>query len=283
MRIPNRHEVARAFSEKEAFAHAGKLYSDWITTNTPPPSAGIVAEREAAVFRPALELQLAGLSMLSGTDMKAPMNLIVSFSCFSVDHLLWGWFAAVNFHPRIAFSLSRSAVEAAIFSVAAATDYAQFKTIWNTRQGTGGAVLKVLKNVPGDLRWLLNTAWQVMAKLGHASDGPVLSSMTSFSDAGEVRTGISFAGQFGGALDARQLDGCVDSFCIAATANVEVMNLCLRPEFTTSDEWSRRFDTLRQHLDKREPIPPERAEHYERYRKRFGPRPESSNRSPTTP
>ena len=183
----------------------------------------------------------------------------------------------------VAEGVALEAVEAAIFAVAAATDYEQFKAIWNTRQGTGGAVLKVLKNVPDDLRWFLNTAWQVMAKLGHASDGPVLSSMTSFSDAGEVRTGISFAGQFGGALDARQLDGCVDSFCIAATANVEVMNLCLRPEFTTFDEWSRRFDTLRQHLDKREPIPPERAEHYERYRKRFGPRPESSGGAPTTP
>ena len=218
MRIPNRSEVTRSFSEIEAFAHASELYNDWITRNTPPPSAEIVSDLENMAFRPAVELQLAGLSMLGDRDIKALGDLVLSFACFSVDHVLWGWFAAVNFHPRIAFSLFRSALEASIFAIAATEDYSQFKSMWDTRRGTGGAILKQLKKstvIPKRLVWFLDSAWQVMKKLGHASNGPLLSAMTTCSEGEEVKTGLTFAGQFGGSPDARQLQNCVNAFCLA--------------------------------------------------------------------
>jgi hypothetical protein len=272
MRIPNRSEVTRPFSETEAFAHASELYHNWITSNTPPPSAEIVSDLETRVFRPAVELQLAGLSMLGDRDMKAPTNLVLSFACFSVDHLLWGWFAAVNFHPRIALSLSRAGLEASIFAIAATQDYGRFKSIWNTREGTGGSVLKKV-TIAKDLRWLLNSAWKTLVELGHASHGPVLSSLTRFIDEKEVKTGISFAGQFGGSLDARQLQACVNAFCLASTAGVEAMNICLKPLFPSCEEWSRRFAQFQEELNKREPIPDYLAVRVDDFRKYFGPRP----------
>lgn len=273
MMIPNRFEVTRAFTEPEAFLHADKLYSDWITRNTPPQSADIVGDREAMVFRPALELQLAGLCLLGDTDMDSPTNQVAAFFCFTVDHLLWGWFAAVNCHPRIAFSLVRSALEASIFAIAAKTDYARFKSIWNSRDGTGGKVLNRLKGIPDDLRWLLHSAWQLMVKLGHASDGPVLSAMTTFAEGEERKAGITFAGQFAGPLDGRQLIGCADAFCIAAIASVEAMAICLAPLFKTSVEWLRRFGEFQRKMDTRVPIPDEMVTYYSEHMKRFGERP----------
>ena len=277
MRIPNRCEVTRTFSETEAFDHASELYCDWVTRNTPPPSMEIVSELENKVFRPAVELQLAGLSMLGDRDMKAPTNLVSSFASFSVDHLLWGWFAAVNFHPRIAFSLSRSALEASIFAIAATVDYSLFKSIWDTRRGTGGFILNELKKstaIPKDLLWFLDSAWQVMKKLGHASNGPVLSAMTKFSEGGEIKTGITFAGQFGGSLDAWQLENCVNAFCLAATAGVEAMNIGLKPLFPSSNEWYRRFVEFQEKQNKQVPIPDYLADHIDEFRKYFGEKPE---------
>lgn len=274
MRIPHRSEVTRPFSETEAFAHASELYRDWVTRNTPHPSAGIVSELEGQVFRPAVELQLAGLSMLGDRDMTEPIHLVLSFACFSVDHLLWGWFAAVNFHPRIAFTLSRSALEASIFAIAAALDYRRFKSIWNTRRGTGGAVLKELRNIPKDLSWFLNSSWKMMAELGHAGGGPVLASLTTFSEGEQVKKGITFAGQFGGSLDARQLENCVNAFCIAATAGAEAMNIGLKPLFTNSEGWSLRFEQLQKQLNTHAPVPDYLAPHIEKFRKQLGPRPE---------
>ncbi|MBM4146790.1 MAG: hypothetical protein FJ240_11060 [Nitrospira sp.] len=262
-----------AFSEQEAFAHAGELYRDWITRNTPPPSAEIVSELETKVFRPDVELQLAGLSILGAQEFAEPTHLVLSLACFTIDHLLWGWFAAVNFHPRIAFSLSRSALEASIFGIAAATDYSTFKSIWNSRHGTGGTVLKEMKNLPKDLRWFLNSSWKMMAELGHASSGPVLSSLTMFSDGEQVKRGITFAGQFGGSLDGRQLDNCVNAFCIAATAGTEAMNIGLRPSFTQSTEWCRRFEEFQRQLDTEGPLPAYLAEYVDEFRKYFGRKP----------
>lgn len=273
MRVPNRSEVTRSFSEKEAFAHASELYRDWVTLNTPPPSAEIVSDLETKVFRPAVELQLAGLSMLGDKDLKSPTNLVLSFACFCVDHLLWGWFAAVNFHPRIACSLSRSALEASIFAVAATVDYSKFKPIWDSTRGTGSEVLRKVTTIPTDVHWFLSCTWKVLAGLGHASHRPVLSAITTFHEGKDLKKGITFAGQFGGSLDARQLENCVNAFCLVATAGVEAMNMGLRHLFPSSEEWSRRFHQLKEQLNKQEPIPGYLAVHVDEFRKHFGRRP----------
>ncbi len=275
MKIPNRTEVTRSFSETEAFAHASELYHDWITLNTPLPSAEIVSDLETKVFRPSVELQLAGLSMLGDRDMKAPTNLVLSFACFSVDHLLWGWFAAVNCHPRIAFSLSRSALEASIFAIGATAEYSEFKRIWDRGDGTGSAVLREQKTFPEKLRSFLWSVWRVMAGLGHASHGPVLSAMTTFCEGEELKTGITFAGQFGGSLDALQLHNCVNAFCLAATAGVEAMNIGLKPLLPSCEEWSRRYIQFQEQMNKREPVPDYLAGRVDEFRKHFGRRPTS--------
>lgn len=229
MRIPNRSEVTREFSEKEAFEHAAILYDDWITKNTPSVSSGIVAELEQLVYRPAVELQLAGLSILGGKELNSPANLALSFSCFAVDHLLWGWFAAVNLHPRIAFSLTRSALEASIFEIAVTKNCRNFMEKWNSHRGTGGSVLRELSNIPDDLKWLLMSAWKLLVSQGHASSGPVLSASTLFMEGSKKKVGVSFAGQFGGALDVRQLNQCINGFCLTSHAAVHAMNIGLKP------------------------------------------------------
>jgi hypothetical protein len=220
-----------------------------------------------------LKLQLAGLSLIAPQDLSEPNHMVVAFATYAVDLQLWGWFAAINAHPRIAFSLVRSALEAVIFGVAAAQDYGEFKRVWSTRQGTGGAVLRNLKNVPDDTRWLLNSAWRLMAELGHASSGPVLSAMTVFRDGAETRRGLTFAGQFAGPLDARQLEGCAHAFCITAASATQFFALSLRPLLSGSNEWTRRYEQLQRELDKVVPLPRHLEECAEDHRKRFGARP----------
>jgi hypothetical protein len=135
-------------SESEAFEQAAALYAALVTARTPPGSAEIILEREQAVFRPATELQLAGLNLLSGRDFEKPQAVPLSLACFTVDHLLWGWSAAVHAQPRVAATLSRAAIEAAIFTVAATENFHGFEGVWSTPKGTGGAVLRSIGTYP---------------------------------------------------------------------------------------------------------------------------------------
>ena len=265
MRIPNRVDVTRQFSEQEAFTHAAEIYDDWITKNTPPQSAAIVAEVERLVFRPAMELQIAGLSLLADPDLSEPRHHIVAFACHAVDLQLWGWFAAVNCHPRIAFSLSRSALEACIFGIAASQDYHAFRVIWESRNGTGGNVLKRINNLSPDTRWLLENAWKLQAAMGHASSGPVLSALTRFLDGDQTRYGLTFAGQFAGPLDASQLEGCVHAFSTTAIAAARFFSLGIAPMLSGTGEWTRRLSVLETQLDAPVPVPDHLAPHVDRY------------------
>jgi len=274
MRIPNRAEVTTQFSELEAFAHAAEIYSDWITKNTPPQSAEIVDESERLVFRPSMELQIAGLSLLGDTDLSEPQHHVVAFACYAVDLQLWGWFAAVNCHPRIAFSLSRSALEACIFGIAATLDYDTFRGIWESHKGTGSYVLKRTKNISADTRWLLENAWKLLAAMGHASSGPVLSALTRFCDGEQTRHGITFAGQFAGPLDARQLEGCAHAFSATATAAARFFAIGIAPMLSASEEWTRRLSAIEDQLDAPVATPDYLAPHVERYRKEMGARPQ---------
>lgn len=273
MRIPNRFEVTRQFSEVEAFNHAAEIYDDWITRNTPPQSGVIVSESERLVFRPSMELQIAGLSLLANPDLSEPRHHIVALACHALDLQLWGWFAAVNCHPRIAFSLSRSALEACIFGIAATQDYDGFKVVWESRNGTGGNVLKKIQNVSPDTRWLLENAWKLLAAMGHASSGPVLSALTRFQDGQQTRYGLTFAGQFAGPLDASQLEGCANAFSTTAIAAVRFFALGIAPMLSLADEWTRRLSLLENQLDSPVLVPDHLAPHVDRYRREMGSRP----------
>lgn len=273
MRIPNRLDVTRQFSEVEAFTHAAEIYDDWITKNTPPESAAIVNESERLVFRPSMELQIAGLSLIADQDLSEPRHHIVALACHAVDLQLWGWFAAVNCHPRIAFSLSRSALEACIFGIAATQDYDGFKVVWESRNGTGGNVLRRIKNVSADTRWLLENAWKLLAGMGHASSGPVLSGLTRFRDGEQTKYGLTFAGQFAGPLDARQLEGCANAFSTTAIAAVRFFAIGIKPMLSVTHEWTRRLALLENQLDAVVPVPDYLAKRVDEYRREMGTRP----------
>ena len=273
MRIPNRVDVTRQFSEGEAFTHAAEIYNNWITNNTPPESAAVVDEFERLVFRPSMELQIAGLSLIAEQDLSEPRHHIVALACHAVDLQLWGWFAAVNCHPRIAFTLSRSALEACIFGIAATQDYDGFRVVWQSRNGTGGNALKKIKNVSADTRWFLENAWKVLAGMGHASSGPVLSSLTTFRDGEQTKHGVTFAGQFAGPLDIRQLEGCANAFSITAIAAIRFFAIGIKPMLSVTDEWSRRLGLLENQLDAEVPVPDHLDKRVDEYRRQMGTRP----------
>jgi len=92
--VPPLSDVTRQFSGDEAFSHATALYKRFVSTIIPSPSAQIVANMESNVFRPATELQFAGLSLIAGKELENSILYSVSLACFAVDHLLFGWNAA---------------------------------------------------------------------------------------------------------------------------------------------------------------------------------------------
>ena len=93
-------------------------------------------------FRPALELQIAGVVLLAGP--LGNRTLAGSFAVTAVDHLIVGWNAMLLSYTRVAYTLSRHVAEAAIFEVAAAHAPDRFASLWQNNRATGGSVLKPL-------------------------------------------------------------------------------------------------------------------------------------------
>jgi hypothetical protein len=253
--LPARDYVARRMLEDEAFEHAVLLYQSTVTAQTSPVSAEIVSHYEQAVFHPACELQLAGLSLLSGRDFPHPQAVVVSLACFTIDHLLCGWTAAVQAQPRVALTLSRAAIESSIFAIAAAEDFDAFDRVWNSRKGTGGHLLNSVQRVPRRVKVLLEEAWKSAVPLGHASVIPVMATRGTFLDDLAKRLGISFAGQYAGPLDASLLENLARLYCLAAVVAVEAMNAALTPLFGEPGRWLRMYEGLRSSLEVRSPVP----------------------------
>lgn len=264
MVFPSRDDVARPFSEAEAFEHAESLYREQVTANMPLYSVEIAAELEGRVFRPACELQLAGLCLLGGRNFAKPQAVVVSLACFTVDHLIWGWNAAVAAQPRVASTLSRALVEASIFSISASENFDAFQQAWDTPRGTGGAVLRSLKSVQPRVRALLEQAWKVVVPLGHASVIPVMSAHGTFLDGAERVIGISFAGQYAGPLDASLLRNLINLYCLASSVAVEAMKISLQPLFTEAGRWDSAYRALRETLETRMPLPKHLEPYFEK-------------------
>jgi hypothetical protein len=268
--FPQSFDVARRMSEREAFRTASRLYTDWIRRNTPPEAAAITAVGEKILFRPAMLLQLAGLNLMSGTEMPQPTGLATSFACFAVDHLLWGWFSLAIGHPRVSLTLSRAAVEAAIFQVAATHDHVRFKKHWDSSHGTGGAVLRSLHGLPADLAWFLRSAWTLTVPLGHASRIPVTSALTTFRDGDVLRTGLTFAGQYAGPMRAEVLKQVANVFGFVAHGCVHAMRFSLRPHMRHTTEWDKKLDDLRVATTRRSHVPKRMQSHFARFREKYG-------------
>ena len=139
------------FKEHEAFDYASNYYN--VLSQGNPywnKSIDIIGETAEHYFREALELQVAGLCLVAGKPKNAIL-LPVSFAFFVVDHLTMGWSALMASHFRVAYSMSRGAVEGAIFELASAIEPDSFSNLWLSKRGTGGAVLRSLKKcIPKD-------------------------------------------------------------------------------------------------------------------------------------
>lgn len=123
------------------------------------PDAGVIAENrewlrpnlESDWFRPSLELQVAGLSLMTGR--LGAETFAVGFACSAIDHVIAGWNAMLLSFPRVAYTLCRNVVEASVFEVAEGACRLEFRESWQSNRATGGKILRMLDRtqIPGDL------------------------------------------------------------------------------------------------------------------------------------
>jgi hypothetical protein len=254
-KLPPIEEVSSDFSGAEAFAHGSKLFARAVELDMGKETQRCLETVEYAAFKLAMQVQLGGLSLLGTKKLDDATWQPVPLACFAVDHLLWGFIAATSGQVRVAFTLVRAAVEASIFEAAAALQPETFRKKWNTRHGTGGAVLRELKGLSPRVSALLQVAWDCTVEYGHASHIPVLTSVGNAREKGQTAKTISFAGQYVGPLDAKLLDQLVRVYALSAFAACEAMNVALRPHMRDSSYWSARYEELIEKLHAPVPLP----------------------------
>ncbi len=237
----------RTYSEAEAFSHAQVFYQS-LEGNFP----GYAEARESVVgvenlaFRPALELQVVGLSLLAGKP-RNEIYLPASFAFYVVDHLAMGWCALLASQLRVAYSLCRGAVEASIFEVASSVAPSKFSDLWGTRAGTGGGVLpQIAGTIPEKQHAMFAIAWDLTKAIGHASFAPVLSPAQVLRDTGGRRVGVM---TFGGPylpVNKEALEHLGFLYGLGATAGLVAMEIALATHFGAPEEWRKRYENLMQ-------------------------------------
>lgn len=241
----------KRFTEDEAFAHAKRFYEDSFVSDVPRyhESRHVVSDLEQSLFRPALELQVAGLCLGAGRPQNE-LILPVSFAFFVVDHLTMGWAASLVSQFRVAYTLSRSAVEASIFEVASVTDPAGFRKLWGTSGGTGGNVLKQLgSKFPRSVKGLLDIAWKFSVAFGHASLAPVMSPVQLVKAGETKRFRVT---TFGGPyipLNEDTLLLLASTYALAAQAGLQAMATSLAPHFPQRPRWDRQYCEFRKQTE----------------------------------
>jgi hypothetical protein len=143
-------------------------------------------------FRPAIELQVAGLVLLAGP--LGDRTLAGSFAASAVDHLTVGWNAALLSYTRVAYTLSRHVAEAAVFEVASVYSPEKFAAVWQNDKATGGSILKLIADdIPKELYATLRTAWRFVVGFGHVSTVQVaFSKLDVPTPTGDDRHAVSF-------------------------------------------------------------------------------------------
>lgn len=242
-------------NDVEAFERAHELCTQAISPLPDGLPADAVAALDDDVLRPSLELQIAGLNLLDGRSTDGPLKRPVAFACFAVDHLLWGWNLSAMGQVRVPFTLSRAAVEAAIFETAVAVDPDLFEAKWNTPNGTGGFFLSRLVGVSAPVQALLQVAWRHTAGFGHPTIWPVLSAVETVDSEAGVRHVMTFARQHVGALTTDRLRHLARVYAIAAICGVEAMNIAIVPHLPDSVSWRDRYRALQRRLHKPEELP----------------------------
>jgi hypothetical protein len=155
----------------------------------------------------------------------------------------------------VALTLSRAAVEASIFEVASVHNPREFRKMWESRRGTGGAILRELTGIPKELKQHLLAAWNLTVSFGHASPIPVTSAATRFREADAARVGLTYAGQFAGPLDAEVLHALGNVYSLASVAGAKAMKFSLSEGFVTRERWFHNYGLLEEALNMRVPIP----------------------------
>lgn len=191
-------------------------------------------------FRPALELQVAGLCLLAGP--LGNRTLAASFACFVVDHLVMGWNSILVSHPRVACTLSRHVVEASIFEVASVAAPSRFRKLWDTNQATGGKVVRLIKSaVPSGIHTALDSAWRFVVSFGHVSSTPVeLARLAGpMVDSTSIRA-VTFSGPHMGRLPTPVILHLGGTFSMIAEASLEAFAYAFAEPLATHPEWGER-------------------------------------------
>ncbi len=233
-----------AFKEHEGFDYAANYY-DILSQGNPywKKSLGIIGETAEHYFRTAFELQVAGLCLIAGKP-RNDILLPVSFAFFVVDHLTMGWSALMASHFRVAYSMSRGAVEGAIFELASAIKPDNFSNLWRSKRGTGGAVLQSLKKcVPKESYDILSRGWKLTVPFGHASFSPVTSSAQVVKGEQKSIGIMTFGGPYG-PLNEKAILELGIAFGTASLVGLEAMHKCKFKEIHNSDRWNTRYKQI---------------------------------------
>jgi len=233
------------FKEQEAFDYAASYYN--VLSQGNPfwnKSLDIIGETAEHYFRTSLELQVSGLCLIAGKP-RNEILLPVSFAFFVVDHLTMGWCALMASHFRVAYSMSRGAVEGSIFELASATKPDTFTDLWNSKRGTGGTVLRSLKeSIPKESYDILDRGWKLTVSFGHASFSPVSSSAQIVKGDKQKRIGIMTFGGPNGPLNESAILELGIAFGTASLVGLEAMHKCEFREIQNSDRWITRYEQI---------------------------------------
>lgn len=234
--------------ETEAFERARELCEHVLSPLPDGLPVNVVAALDDDVLRPSVELQVAGLNLLDGQPTDGVLKRPIALACFAIDHLLWGWNLSVMGQLRVAFTLSRAAVEASIFEAAAAVDAGGFEAHWNTPKGTGGFFLRRLGSLSPRVQALFQVAWQHTAGFAHPSIWPVLPAVERVESETGFGHVMTFAGQHLGSLPSDRLRHLARVYSIAALCSVEAMNIAIVPHIPSCSSWLQRYGALQRRL-----------------------------------
>jgi hypothetical protein len=209
------------------------------------PNSGIIATNRQVLwprfeepwFRPALELEVAGICCLAGP--LGERDVAGSLPFFIVDHLIMGWNSILVSHPRVAYTLSRHVIKASIFAVATRVAFAEFRQLWDTNQATGGKILKLIRPlIPSQLASELDTAWRYVVSFGHVSAIPSTLAIVDgpFVEGSSIQ-GYSFGGPHMGALPNDALMHLGGTFTMIAESSLSAFSFTFSEALRRHEGW----------------------------------------------
>lgn len=239
----------------DAFSYAQR-YVDSILL----PNIGVIAENrewlgpnlEFEWFRPSLEIQIAGLCLMTGPLGKE--NFGLSLACSAIDHLIIGWNATLVSFPRVGYTLSRNVVESSIFQVADAHCRAEFRKIWRDDKATGGKVLRLLskQKLHAVLLMELQQSWKFVVSYGHVS--PIPTAMSAGVGPRVPGTNI-IANVLGGPSNGRLPEGLLfhlgGALVMIAEASLSAFAFTFRERLSEDLNWSAKHLEHRRRIEDR--------------------------------